>query len=567
MATVEDLGKQVKAKYPGQYDDLADRDVGVKVKAKFPGSYDDFEDKAIDYSKAAEPSNLQKLGTGVKDFVQGVGAGAISTGVGAYNLARKLPHPLTPPPPAPNEYVQGLTQPPDSTAGRLGKNVAQVAEFFAPTGAIGRGAKAIEGVTAGMRAAPVLNTLGRAGLEAGSAAGVTGVQTGGDPQAMKNAAAMAGGVAAGASAIGAGVRAAAPTASRIYQSALKPPLGGQLGKKAPQIVETGIREGIPTSEAGFATAGNRIDQINQQIMDGIQARQQAGMTVDLRNVTKRLNDLKERAKFMDDPEGELKAIQAVEQDFLQGHSQKGAFQPIERATEFEGFYPAGPQKQVVTSTEVPLGDAQRMKQTIGTDIRKKYGEMKAYEVEAKKQLVRGLKEEIEAVFPEVKALNRREGGLIELEESLRRFVNRENNHQLISPFTLMLGAGAATGGVASGHAAEGIGAGVFTTLLRMAMENPEIKSKIAIAARKAAQSGIPQGAAGVAQSALPKVAASASQGPPQFAHGGVVVPKGKKPGRMSKRGIWYSSPKDPGPAIPHYKSQQGPPEHGAQGRK
>lgn len=44
MATVQDLGRQVKAKYPGQYDDLDDVSVGQKVKAKFPGSYDDFSD-------------------------------------------------------------------------------------------------------------------------------------------------------------------------------------------------------------------------------------------------------------------------------------------------------------------------------------------------------------------------------------------------------------------------------------------------------------------------------------------------------------------------------------------
>jgi hypothetical protein len=42
--TIEDLGRKVKAKYPGQYDDLADADLGAKVKAKYPGAYDDFED-------------------------------------------------------------------------------------------------------------------------------------------------------------------------------------------------------------------------------------------------------------------------------------------------------------------------------------------------------------------------------------------------------------------------------------------------------------------------------------------------------------------------------------------
>jgi len=46
--TIEDLGKKVKAKYPGQYDDLADADLGRKVKSKYPGDYDDFSDIAAE---------------------------------------------------------------------------------------------------------------------------------------------------------------------------------------------------------------------------------------------------------------------------------------------------------------------------------------------------------------------------------------------------------------------------------------------------------------------------------------------------------------------------------------
>src|SRR5262245_15625179 len=41
---VRELGRRVKAKYPGKYDDLADDDVGRRVKAKYPGAYDDFTD-------------------------------------------------------------------------------------------------------------------------------------------------------------------------------------------------------------------------------------------------------------------------------------------------------------------------------------------------------------------------------------------------------------------------------------------------------------------------------------------------------------------------------------------
>lgn len=44
MADVIELGQRVKAKYPGQYDDMSDLDVGKKVKAKYPQEYADFTD-------------------------------------------------------------------------------------------------------------------------------------------------------------------------------------------------------------------------------------------------------------------------------------------------------------------------------------------------------------------------------------------------------------------------------------------------------------------------------------------------------------------------------------------
>lgn len=66
---VAQLGQKVKAKYPGQYDDLDDAEVGRKVKAKFPGAYDDFTDlptdnSAILQSQAAKyPTSQERGGT------------------------------------------------------------------------------------------------------------------------------------------------------------------------------------------------------------------------------------------------------------------------------------------------------------------------------------------------------------------------------------------------------------------------------------------------------------------------------------------------------------------------
>ena len=55
--TVIDLGKRVKAKYPGQYDDLADEELGRKVKAKYPADYADFTDVSSQFSDTVKGSS------------------------------------------------------------------------------------------------------------------------------------------------------------------------------------------------------------------------------------------------------------------------------------------------------------------------------------------------------------------------------------------------------------------------------------------------------------------------------------------------------------------------------
>ena len=44
MPDIRELGRLVKAKYPGSYDSLDDAELGRRVKAKYPGAYDQFVD-------------------------------------------------------------------------------------------------------------------------------------------------------------------------------------------------------------------------------------------------------------------------------------------------------------------------------------------------------------------------------------------------------------------------------------------------------------------------------------------------------------------------------------------
>jgi ribosomal protein L30E len=59
MPTVEDLGRRMKTKSGGAYDDLSDAEVGRMVKAKAPGKYDDFEDTSLTVFEHGQLSSIQ----------------------------------------------------------------------------------------------------------------------------------------------------------------------------------------------------------------------------------------------------------------------------------------------------------------------------------------------------------------------------------------------------------------------------------------------------------------------------------------------------------------------------
>lgn len=92
MATLAELGQRVKAKYPGQYDDLSDVDLARKVQAKYPGQYDDFTDgppmmASHEAPKAAAPPG--RLESAARGALQGVTMGFGDEAAGA--LAAAVP--------------------------------------------------------------------------------------------------------------------------------------------------------------------------------------------------------------------------------------------------------------------------------------------------------------------------------------------------------------------------------------------------------------------------------------------------------------------------------------------
>jgi hypothetical protein len=234
-------------------------------------------------------------------------------------------------------------------------------------------------------------------------------------------------------------------AERMYQSALKPPPGTYSTAEVGQMVKTGLSQGIPVSAAGVEKIGDLVQDLNQQIQGKINAGAASGATVNKFSVASRLGNTAQRFATQVNPEADLSAIGTSGNEFIRN-------QP----------------------TQIPVDTAQALKsgtyQQLGS---KAYGEIGSATREAQKALARGLKEELQKQFPEIQNLNAQEGKLINLDEALQRAVRRIDNHDIISlGSTVATGAGAAIGGA-------GGAASLF--FLKKAIEDPLVKSRLAIA--------------------------------------------------------------------------------------
>lgn len=246
-------------------------------------------------------------------------------------------------------------------------------------------------------------------------------------------------------------------AQRMYQSALKPSTTLSSGQ-VKNLVNTGIEARIPVSAEGVTKLTNLIQDYSDKVKAEIQSGTKSGATIDPQAVAQRADAVKSQFATQVNPGADIAAIDAAKQEFLKNNP-----------------------------NPIPAAEAQALKQGTYTQLKGKYGELSSASTEAQKALARGIKEELENQFPEIKGLNASQAKLIGLDSALERAVRRIDNHQLFGIGTpIAAGAGAAVGG-APGAAAAGI--------LKYVLDQPEFKSKLAIALNHAGGTGIPINAA------------------------------------------------------------------------
>lgn len=253
------------------------------------------------------------------------------------------------------------------------------------------------------------------------------------------------------------VRAAIPSsaggaASRLYQSALKPSTTMSPAEVA-RTVQTGLESGVPVSAGGLSKVGDLIDDLNTKIAAQVASNPNA--PINKFSVASRLGDTAKKFATQVNPDSDLSAISKSGNEFLEN-------QP----------------------TNIPASQAQAMKQGTYQQLSSRaYGELGTATIESQKALARGLKEELANTFPELSGLNAQDSKLIGLQDALESSVKRIGNHQMLGIGTPLAAAGvkAATGSTAA--------AGI-TGVMKAILDDPFVKSRVAIALHRASKGGI-----------------------------------------------------------------------------
>lgn len=235
-------------------------------------------------------------------------------------------------------------------------------------------------------------------------------------------------------------------APAMYQSALKPPVTASLDKTA-GMVNAGLENSVPVSPAGLEKLGSAIDDLNQKITAVVNSN--PSRNINKFAVASRLSDTADTLSKQVNPEKDLATVGGAGNEFLRN-----------------------------APGNIPADQAQAMKVGTYQQLKAKYGQMGVAQVEAEKALARGIKEELATAFPELNSLNAQESRLLELQPALERAVSRNANHQLVGIGTPIAGGAV---GLASGSPA----AGAVAATVKAIVDNPMVKSKLAIALYRA----------------------------------------------------------------------------------
>ncbi len=317
-----------------------------------------------------------------------------------------------------------------------------------PVGVLGDLSTVMTGLSGGLRAgAGIAEKAGAAGrvAEAAKTAGTVAAKAGeiADPLAVMGQAAKAASypVRKAGSVLLDSASGGVPLAEKLYGAAVKPSTTLTPAERQ-AVIQTGIRERVLPTQAGFDKLRDTKAQIAQDVAGAVADSQQ---NVDLNRVFQLARE--QAGKVHGNtvaPSGAKATIEGVLDDFKNTHMQEPMTTPR----------------------------AQEVKQATYRALEDAYGDLTGPEKEARKALARGLKEEVAANVPGVTEMNERLGELSELSPVIEKAVGRTQNWNPVGLSQwLGSGAGATIGGGIAGPPGAALGAGVGMATAQ-ALRNP-----------------------------------------------------------------------------------------------
>lgn len=240
---------------------------------------------------------------------------------------------------------------------------------------------------------------------------------------------------------------------RLYQGVLKPPPASYSPVEIETMIKNNLRDAIPVNDKGLAKLNGLIDNWNQKVAADIAKNPNA--PVNKFKVASRLGEAAKRAANQVNPAADLETVAKSGNEFLE-----------------------------TRPSDIPASEAQKIKVGTHQKLSDEYGQLSSAAVESQKQLARGIREELEQIFPEIGDKNAALGEDYLSREVLERAVNRTRNQNLISLGAKVIGAGVA-GAHAGPLGAAGAMAGAM--VLHYVLTDPTVVSKIAIGMNKASK--------------------------------------------------------------------------------
>lgn len=359
--------------------------------------------------------------------------------------------------------TEGLAEYEKASAGEVGGGVRDISQGNVAKGThrivsgVGAGVAPVAAMTlpAVAAAAPITTALGIGGGIGGQKLAHAGAEALGATPDQADLAGDVGGVAGGylgskVPAIGQKALLLGKTPAEAYQSALKPSTTIPPAK-VDRMVQTGLENEIPVSKGGAEKLQSLLEDLQDKVTQEIGSGQ--GKTISKGAVLQRLNPVAARFAQQVTPAADLNAI-------------------ADTGTEFAASHPA----------DIPAADAQAMKVGTYQQLKgKAYGELKSATIESQKALARGLKEELANAFPELSNLNAQESKIYDLQPILEKAIQRQANHQIMG-----IGTPIVTGATKAVTGSTGLSA--VAGAIKAVVDNPIVKSKLAISLNKA---GVP----------------------------------------------------------------------------